>query len=821
MSTLEHMRDWFRGRGWEPLAFQEEAWAAYTAGRSGVIHVPTGAGKTYAATLAALADIADRGGTMLYISPLRAMSRDVEAALRAPIDALGLPIRVESRTGDTPSHARARQKRRPPEVLVTTPESLSLLLCEPQAADLFRSVRAVVVDEWHELVDSKRGTQVVLALGRLRRFSPGLRTWALTATLGNVEEAARAVVAVGDAPVVVRADLPRPIVLRTLLPEDLSELPWAGHLGITMLPRLLDWLDPAISTLIFCNTRAQAELWYQEIARARPTWIEVLGLHHGSMDREVREDVEAGLKDGRMRIVVCTASLDLGVDLAPVERVAQIGSPKGIARLMQRAGRSGHRPGAACLLVNVPTHALQLVEVAGAREALARGEVEPRTPLSKPLDVLAQHLVTCALGGGFTREDLLAEVREAGPYADLTDEEFDQALSLVRDGGGRLGAYPEFRKVVEEDGRLVVRDGEIARMHRANVGTITGDATVSLRYFGGGPIGTIDEGFVSRLRAGERFVFAGRVLEFVQMRDLVAWARPARKATTNTPHWPGTKLPISGSLGLAVRRVFAAVRAGAAQLSPAWLEHPELAAARGIFETQARLSRLPSLDAVLAETCETPDGFHLFLFPFEGRRVHEGLAALLATRMTRARPGTLSMAVNDHGLEFLSTVPYPFEELLTPSLDGPPMVRRPDLFTEEGLVDDIVASVNLSELSRRRFRDVARVAGLVRNGVPGAPRKLRQVQSSAGLLFDVFARHDPANPLLLQARREVLQQHFEQTRLVEVLGRLRAARIEHVGVPHPTPLSFPLVIERLSVDSASTESLAERVAALRARWERA
>jgi ATP-dependent Lhr-like helicase len=582
-----------------------------------------------------------------------------------------------------------------------------------------------------------------------------------------------------------------------------------------MLPRLLDWLDPAISTLIFCNTRAQAELWYQEIARARPGWIDVLGLHHGSMDREVREDVEAGLKDGRMRIVVCTASLDLGVDLVPVERVAQIGSPKGIARLMQRAGRSGHRPGAACLLVNVPTHALQLVEVAAAREALARGEVEPRTPLSKPLDVLAQHLVTCALGGGFTRHDMVGEVREAGPYADLTDEEFDQALSLVRDGGGRLGAYPEFRKVVEEDGRLVVRDAEIARMHRANVGTITGDATVSLRYFGGGPIGTIDEGFVSRLRPGERFVFAGRVLEFVQMRDLVAWARPSRKATSNTPHWPGTKLPISGSLGLAVRRVFEAVRTAAAEPSSApsnsgWLQHPELVAARGLFETQARLSRLPSQDALLAETCEMADGFHLFLFPFEGRRVHEGLAALLATRMTRVRPGTLSMAVNDHGLEFLSTVPYPFEELLTPAL-----------FTEDGLIDDIVASVNLSELSRRRFRDVARVAGLVRNGMPGAPRKLRQVQSSAGLLFDVFTRHDPTNPLLLQARREVLQQHFEQTRLVEVLGRLRAAPIEHVRVPHPTPLSFPLVVERLSVDSASTESLAERVAALRARCERA
>jgi ATP-dependent Lhr-like helicase len=800
---LGRFRAWFASRGWVPLAFQEEAWAAYTQGRSGVVHVPTGAGKTYAASIAPLADVAERGGMLLYVSPLRAMSRDVESALRAPLTDLGLPIRVESRTGDTSSHARARQKRRPPEVLVTTPESLTLLLCEPDAAERFSVVRAVVVDEWHELVDSKRGTQVALALARLRRFSPELRTWALTATIGNVEEAARAVIAVGDVPVVVRADLPRPVVLQTLLPEELSELPWAGHLGVTMLPRLLAWLDPSVSTLIFCNTRAQCERWYQEIVAARPAWGEVVALHHGSVEREIREDVEAGLKDGRYRIVVCTASLDLGVDLSPVERVVQIGSPKGIARLLQRAGRSGHRPGASCLLMHVPTHALQLVEVAGAREALARGEIEPREPLPRPLDVLAQHLVTCAVGGGFVREELLAEVRTAWPYRDLRDEEFDWALALVREGGATLRAYPEFRKVVVEEGRHVVRDAEIARMHRASVGTITGDATVSLRYFGGGPIGTIDESFVSRLRAGERFVFAGRVLELVQLRDLVAWARPARASTTNTPHWPGTKLPISGSLGLAVRRVFESVREGR-------YEHAELDAARPLFEVQARLSRLPSAARVLAETCDTSDGYHLFLYPFEGRRVHEGLAALLAWRMARGRRVSFAMAVNDYGLEFVCATPFPYAEVLGEGLFG-----------EEGLVDDVLASVNLSELSRRRFREIARVAGLVRTGLPGAPRKMRQVQSSAGLLYDVFVRYDPQNLLLEQARREVLQQHFEQERLVATLARLRSAPLEIVPVPHPTPLSFPLVIERLSVDSASTESLAERVATLRAAWGRA
>ena len=800
-AAMRALRDWFDERGWTPLAFQEEAWAAYAAGKSGLIHVPTGAGKTYAGSLAALAEVAVHGGMLVYLSPLRAMSRDIERALQAPVEALGWPVRVESRSGDTSTHVRARQKVSPPEVLITTPESLTLLLCEPDAPRRFGSVRAVVVDEWHELLDSKRGTQVELALARLRAFSPSLRAWALTATLGNIEEAARAAVGVGVEPTLVRADLTRPVVLHTFVPGRFEDLPWGGHLGTVMVPELIAWLDPAVPTLVFCNTRAQAERWYQEILAARPEWTEQLGLHHGSVDREVREDVEVGVKHGRTTIVVCTASLDLGVDLAPVERVVQIGSPKGIARLVQRAGRSGHRPGATCRLWCVPTHALQLIEVAGAREALARGEVEPREPLARPLDVLAQHLVTCGLGGGFGAAELLAEVRTAWSYRDLSDEEFAWALALVRDGGSSLRAYPEFHKVVEgPDGRYGVPDADIGRLHRASVGTITGGATVSLRWYGGGPIGTIDEPFISGLRPGDRFVFAGKLLELVSMRDLVAFARPAKRSTTNTPHWPGTRLPISGSLGLAVRRVLQDVRDGR-------LLHPETVAARPMFEVQARMSVVPGVDRVLAETCRTAEGHHLFLYPFEGRRVHEGLAALLGFRMARGRALSFEMAVNDYGIEFVSGVALDWDALLSPSL-----------FDPDGLVDDVVASVNLSELSRRRFRDVARVAGLVRAGLPGAPRKLRQIQSSSGLLFDVFSRYDPDNLLLVQARREVLAQHFEQDRLVATLARLRTTAIERVEVSGPTPLGFPLVLERLAVDSTSSESVEQRVARVQAEW---
>jgi ATP-dependent Lhr-like helicase len=783
------------------MPFQESAWAAWLRGESGIIQVPTGAGKTYAAYLGPLAEIAAQGGSLLYLSPLRAMARDIEAALRAPVDALGLPVRVESRTGDTSSSTRARQKAKLPEVLVTTPESLSLLLTEPDAPARFAGLRGVIVDEWHELVDSKRGTQVELALSRLRGFAPGLRTWALTATLSNADEAAQAAVGTRGRATVVRADIPRPVVIESLVPAEVDAFPWAGHLGIQMAPRLVDALDPSVPTLVFTNTRSQAERWYQEILGRRPEWGAHMGLHHGSVDLDERERVERGLKVGDLRLVVCTASLDLGVDLTPVERVVQIGSPKGIARLVQRAGRSGHRPGATCCILCVPTNTLELLEIAAVRDALARGEVEPRRPLSKPLDALAQHLVTCALGGGFTEPELLEEVRGAWSYRDLTAQEMGWALALVRDGGATLGAYREYRRVALVDGRYTVPDPDIARIHRSNVGTILGDVTVQVRVAGSGNVGSIDENFISRLNPGDRFVFAGRTLELVRVADMVAHARPATRRTTNTPHWPGNKLPISGSLGYAVRRLLDDVRAGRA-------DAPETIAARPVLAAQAEISRIPAADRVLAERCETRQGHHLFLYPFEGRRVHEGLAALLALRLGRRRPATFSIAVNDHGLELLCAEPYAFEDLLS----------DPALFSSESLVDDIVASVNISELARRRFREVARVAGLILTGPAHARRTMRQVQSSASLLFDVFKRYDPENLLLLQARREVIEQQFEQDRLRSALDRLAAVPVELVETARPGPLAFPLVVERLAVDAASTESLLDRIERMKQQW---
>lgn len=802
-------------RGMTPFPFQEAAWSAYLRGQSGVINVPTGAGKTYASYLGPLAELIDAGDAgvgglrILYITPLRAMSRDIELALKAPVDELGLPLRVESRTGDTASSLRQRQRRSPPEVLITTPESLSLLLTYDDARERFAGLRSVIVDEWHELMASKRGTQVELALARLRRFATrGLRTWALSATIANLPEAARAAVGEHAEPTVVGGELVRPIAVRGVLPEwggDDCRLPWAGHLGRHMLPAVLSVLDPDVSTLVFCNTRSQAELWYQSILQARPEWAGVMGLHHGSIDRDDRGVLEAGLKSGQARLVVCTSSLDLGVDFGPVERVLQIGSPKGIARLIQRAGRAGHRPGAPCEILCVPTHALELIEIAAAREAVDNKQVEGRSPFHKPLDVLAQHMVTCAIGGSFQVDDLFDEVRTAYAYRDLTRPEFDWALDLVERGGETLKAYPNYRKVVRgAHGEYGVTEKHIATQHRLNVGTITGSETLDIRYKNGKSLGHIEEGFVAKLRKGEAFVFAGKVLRFETIRDMTAIVTPAPKATNFTPHWAGTRLPITDSLSAAVRRTLQ--RARDHDIDPA--REPELIAAREFVETQADMSAVPDASSLLIETTETREGYHLFVFPFDGRLVHEAIGAILALRLGRAKPATFQVAVNDYGFELLSPAPYPFDECLTP-----------DLFTTDHLLDDIVESVNVGQLAKRQFREVARVAGLVMQTYPGAKHRGKQVQANSSLIYDVFEQFDPDNMLLAQARREVMEKQFERTRLGNSLNRLATCRWITKHVSSPTPLALPLVIERVA-GTMSTQSVLDRIATMREAWTR-
>ncbi|OWK39849.1 ligase-associated DNA damage response DEXH box helicase [Fimbriiglobus ruber] len=790
---------WFAAQGWAPFPFQREAWAAYQTGARGLIHASTGTGKTYAAyfgpVLEALAEPALRGPAplrVLWITPLRALSNDTAVALRAPLGPLGLAWDVGVRNGDTGSSERARQRKRLPTVLITTPESLSLLLTQADAPERLSGLRAVVVDEWHELLGTKRGVLTELALARLRGWNAGLRVWGLSATLGNLNHALATLVGVGGTGRMIRGHVPKPVVIDSVIPDRVERFPWAGHLGLSLLPQVVAAIEEGRSALVFTNTRAQTEIWYQAILGTRPDWAGRMALHHGSLDRKVRDWVEDQLRAGTMRCVVCTSSLDLGVDFAPVDRVVQIGSPKGVARLLQRAGRSGHQPGAVSRVTCVPTNVLELVEVAAARVAAAAGAIESRQPVRKAYDLLAQHVVSTAVAGGFTPDALLAEVRTTAAYADLTAAEWAWVLDFVIRGGESLKAYPDYRRVVIDDGRLKVADERIARRHRLAIGTITSDASLEVRFLRGGRLGSVEEAFAARLKPGDRFAFAGRVLEFVRVREMTAWVRKATGSPTTIPRWAGGRMPLSTELSAAVRQQLEVARTGR-------YESPELAAVRPVLELQARWSRVPAPDELLVERLTTREGHHLFVYPFEGRLVHEGMAALAAYRLSRQRPVSFTLSANDYGFELLS--PDPIE--LTDA--GITAVLSPD-----GLAADVLASINATELAKRQFREIARVSGLVHPGLPRSGRSARQLQASSGLFYDVFREYDLGTLLLDQARAEVLDRQFEQTRLAHALARIAVARVVVVTTDRPTPLAFPLLVQRMR-ETLSSEKLADRV----------
>ena len=797
---------WFAGRSWQPHAFQREVWQAMANGHSGLLHATTGSGKTLAVWLGALSRARPGPGLqVLWLTPMRALAADTTKALQEPLPAFGQQApgwAVGQRTGDTPSAERARQDRRLPAALVTTPESLSLMLAREQAQAELGQVRTVIVDEWHELIGSKRGVQVQLALARLRRWNPGMEVWGLSATIGNLHEAMATLLGHADGTLVQgRSD--KPLLIDTLLPHDPGRFSWGGHLGKQMLQPVVDEIAKGSTTLVFTNTRSQAEIWYQLLLQARPDWAGVVALHHGSLDRAVREWVENGLKQGTLLAVVATSSLDLGVDFLPVERVLQIGSAKGVARLLQRAGRSGHAPGRVSRVTLVPTNTLELVEAAAARRAALAGQVESRVSPDQPLDVLVQHLVTVALGGGFEADALFDEVRSAHAYCELQRDTFDWALAFVERGGDSLSAYPEYHRVKLQDGLWRVPDRGIARRHRLQVGTIVSDASIAVKWVSGGTIGHVEEGFIARLNKGDCFVFAGRVLEFVRVHEMSAQVRLARKNKGVVPAWAGSKMPLSSELGDAVLVLLDELAQGQAQAAA----EPEMQAAAPMLQAQARLSQLPRLGSLLVEELHTREGHHLFIYPFAGRNVHIGLAQLLAWRLSQDAPNTFSLSVNDYGLEILAATDL-----------GPGALQREGLFDTQRLLADVMASLNSGQLAQRRFREIARVAGLVFGGYPGAPKSLRQLQASSSLFYEVFRQYDAVNRLLGQAEAEVLSQELELQRLAHTLQALSGRPQQGVQLSAPSPFALPLMVERLR-ESLSTEKLKDRLERLLAQSE--
>jgi len=780
------LQPFFKHKGWKPFPFQKETWDAYAAGKSGLLHAPTGLGKTLAVWLGpvaeALSSPAPSGSTaacqVLWLTPLRALAQDTLRALREPLEILAPKLQVEARTGDTSAAIRARLRKSLPFALVTTPESLSLMLTHDDTREKLSNLKTVIVDEWHELLGSKRGVQAELCLARLRAWFPGLRIWGLSATLGNLDEARD--VLLGDlspGAVTVSADLRKDMVIKTIIPKEIDRFPWSGHIGTRLAPQVLREVEKANTTLIFTNTRSQTEIWCQELLSLKPEWKEQIAMHHGSLDRAERETVEQGLRDGSLRCVVCTSSLDLGVDFSPVDQVIQIGSPKGIARLLQRAGRSGHQPGKTSRILGVPTFAMELVEFAAVRDAAAVRHLEARRPFLKPLDVLVQHLVTCAIGEPFKPDAMRREIQSAHAYRDLTDTEWDWSLAFISTGGSALAAYPRYQKARLVEGRYTVDDKRLIQQHRLSIGTIVSDTHVTVRFASGKTLGTVEEGFMSRLKPGSLFVFAGRKLELVRFHQKIATVRVAsRDGKGQIAIWGGSKMPLSTELA----------HATAARLRGEGEPAPEMKAVAPILAIQRRWSELPDDRTLLVEHTHSREGEHLFIYPMAGRVVHEGLGTLLAYRM-RLKESVI-ITQNDYG----------FSMTARRGLDVSEKSLRLNL-SLENLIEDLIACINTAELARRQFRGIARVAGLILQNLPGRPnRSQREIQSSSRLLFEVLERYDPANLLLVQSQREILESQLEFSRLHDLLENIQQRPIRLIETKNLTPMAFPLWADRLN-----------------------
>jgi ATP-dependent Lhr-like helicase len=837
------IRGWLAAKGLRPFAFQEEAWEAYGRGESGLINAPTGFGKTFSVFLGAVIDWINHhpddyktrkgnGLQLLWVTPLRALAKDIHRAMEMALGELGVPWRVGVRNGDTPVAERGKQARNPPEILLITPESLHLLLATKGHEAIFQHLQGIAVDEWHELLGTKRGVQVELAVARLKcvtretsdvRPERGdevseqvsvstptastdttgvsrltsdvsrLRIWAISATIGNLEEACQVLLGDWEGGTVIRARLHKEIAIRTLLPDTVERFPWAGHLGLNMVKDVLPVIQGSRTTLLFTNVRSQAERWYQALLAAEPDLAGLIALHHSAIDGETRAWVEDQLHEGTLKVVVCTASLDLGVDFRPVDNVIQIGSPKGVARFLQRAGRSGHEPGAVSNIWFVPTHSLEIIESLALQKAYEAGLAERRQPVMMAWDVLIQYMVTRAVGDGFRSGELYAEVISTHSFADVTWDEWEWLLMFVTQGGNTLQGYEEYHKVVRmEDGLYRVTSRQVALRHRMNIGTIVGDALMRVKFMSGGFVGTIEENFISRLKPGDAFILAGRRLELVTVKDMDALVRKSTARNAIVPSWMGGRLPLSASMGEVLRHTYEE-----AAENPN--NEPLLGFLKPLLDTQKALSAIPAEGELLVELITTRDGYHLFVYPFEGRLVHQAMAAMLAYRIAKVLPISFSIAMSDYGFELLSDQPIPLDE------DN---VRG--FFSPKDWYLDLQRSVNAAELGKRKFRDISVIAGLIFQGYPGAKKKQRHLQNSSSLIYDVLRAEEPNHLLLQQADTEALTYEVEAERLYRSLERIHASPIILKRPQQLTPFCFPIKVDSLR-EQLTSEKLEDRV----------
>jgi len=733
---------------------------------------PTGGGKTLAGFLPSLVDLAAQprsGLHTLYISPLKALAVDIARNLGTPIAEMELPIRIETRTGDTPANRRQRQKMDPPHILLTTPESLVLLLSQPEATNLFGHLAAIVIDEIHAIAGTKRGDQLALGLARLSRLAPAARRIGLSATVAHPvnlrafispeadPEGVRLIAVQGGAPPRLEVQLPA------------GRLPWGGHMGLASAPEIYSRIAKAAVTIVFVNTRAQAELVFQALWKLNLANLPI-GLHHGSLTVDQRRKVEAAMSAGQLRAVVATASLDLGIDWGAVDQVIQVGAPKGVARLLQRIGRANHRMDDPSHGVLVPANRFEVIECAAALRAIAQGDLDGEAPRPGGLDVLAQHILAMACHAPFRPDDLYDEVRHAAPYAELSRRDFDDVLRFVEDGGYALRGYERFRKLFRDaEGYLHVRDQRIARQLRLNFGTIVETPMLSVRLRGGPVLGEVEEWFIATLRPGDAFIFAGQLLSFQAIEGVTAVVSRGGAGQPRVPAYAGTRMPLTTWLAAQVRDILH----DASQWS---LLPPPV---REWLQLQQERSLLPPPNGLLIETFPRGGRWFLIAYCFEGRLAHQTLGMLVTRRLARAGFGPLGYLATDYVLACWSA----FEPTEVASL-----------FEEDILGEDLEAWMAESSVLRRSFRNIATIAGMIDKHHPGRAKSGRQMSMNADLIYDVLRRHEPDHILLRATRQEAAHGLVDVARIGLLLRRAQG-RIVHRRLDRVSPLAVPALIE--------------------------
>ena len=807
---LKIAEDWFASQGWKPFKFQKDTWKAYLQKKNGLLNAPTGSGKTYALWVPIVLNYIKnnpdyktkpkKGLKAIWITPLRALSVEIEQAAERFASGLGTNLTVGIRTGDTSQKERAAQKKSMPDLLITTPESLQLLLSSKNYDKTFKNLEAIVVDEWHELLGSKRGVQIELALSRLKTVSKTLRIWGISATIGNLQQAREVLLGPESEALqnseLIRANLQKKIKVKSIIPETMEKFPWRGHMGLHLLDEVVPIIKNSKTTLLFTNTRSQCELWFQKIISKYPEFAGELAMHHGSINKETRLWVEQAIRNESLKAVVCTSSLDLGVDFAPVETIIQIGGPKGVARFLQRAGRSGHQPGKESMIYFLPTHAIELIEASALQKAVEKKAVEDRIPYLLSFDVLVQYLTTLAVSNGFFPKEIYPEIKSTFCFQAMTEDDWRWVLNFITKGSQSLQAYDEYKKVeIEEDGRFKVNHRGVAMRHRLQIGTIVSDAMLSVKYMKGDYIGTMEEWFISKLTPGDVFTFAGRNLELVRIKNMQVLVKRSKKKTAKVPSWMGGRMTFSAQMSELLREEMYL----ASEYDSATGKSEELSALTGIFERQKKESVIPKNDEFLIETFKTREGYHAIFYPFEGRFVHEALGSLLAYRISLLSPISFSIAFNDYGFELLSDQEIDMQQVLDNNL-----------FSAEFLMDDLYKSLNATEMARRKFRDIAVIAGLVFTGYPNKLVKSKHLQSSSQLLFSVFRDYEEDNLLYLQSFRETFEHQLEEGRLRQALERIEYQKVVWRNCEKPTPFSFPIITDRLR-EKLSSEKLEDRI----------